>query len=79
MEELIFIPAMSHATAKPFNACWRPDSEEACKTKSSAKSNRLNFASSDRDTLIGSAGLVHSVHVNNYEKGETTKHTLAED
>ena len=43
LEVLIFIPAMSHAAAKPFNACWRPDSEEASKTKSSAKSNRLEL------------------------------------
>ena len=38
---LILVPAMSHAAAKPFNACWRPDLVEASKTKSSAKSNRL--------------------------------------
>ena len=31
LEVLIFVPAMPHATAKPFNACWRPDSEEAIK------------------------------------------------
>ena len=37
LEVLIFIRAMSRAAAKPFNACWRPDSEEASKTKSSAK------------------------------------------
>ena len=36
-----FIPAISHAAVKPFNAYWRPDSEEASKTKSSAKSSRL--------------------------------------
>ena len=24
LEELIFIPAMSHTAAKPFSACWRP-------------------------------------------------------
>ena len=28
LEVLIFVPAMSHAAAKPFNACWRPDSEK---------------------------------------------------
>ena len=32
---------MSHAATKPFNACWKPDSKEASKTKSSAKSNHL--------------------------------------
>ena len=36
-----FIPAMSHAAAKLFNARWRPGLEEASKTKSYAKSNRL--------------------------------------
>ena len=41
LEVLTFIPAMSHAAAKPFNACCRPDSEEASKTKLSAKTNRL--------------------------------------
>ena len=39
LEVLIFIPAMSHANAKSFNMCWRSDSEEASKTKSSAKIN----------------------------------------
>ena len=43
LEMLIFIPAMSHAAAKPFNACWKPDSEDASKTKSSAKSSRPIF------------------------------------
>ena len=39
---LIFVPAMSHAAAKPFDACWRPDSEEeASKTLLSAKNNGL--------------------------------------
>ena len=41
LEVLIFIPAMAHAAAKPFHACWRPDSEEASKTKSSVKSGDL--------------------------------------
>ena len=27
LEVLIFIPAMSHAAAMPFNACWKPDSK----------------------------------------------------
>ena len=43
LEVLIFIPAMSHTAAKPSNAYWRPDSEEASKTKSFAKSSRLIF------------------------------------
>ena len=67
LKVLIFISAMSHAAAKPFNACWRPDSEEASNTKSSAKKQPANFAYSYRDTLIYSAELVHPVHVN-YEK-----------
>ena len=41
LEILIFIPAMSHAAANSFNTCWRSDTEEASKTKSSAESNRL--------------------------------------
>ena len=41
LEMLIFIPAISHAGARPFNACWRLDSEEASKTKLSAKNSRL--------------------------------------
>ena len=41
LEVLIFIPAMSQAHVNRFNACCRPDSEEASKTKSSAKSSRL--------------------------------------
>ena len=41
LEVLIFIPVISHAAAKPFNACWRPDFEEASKTKSIAKSCRV--------------------------------------
>ena len=31
LEVVIFIPAKSHAVAKPFDACWRPDSEETRK------------------------------------------------
>ena len=58
---------MSHAAAKPFNTCWRPDSEEASKTKSSAKKQSTNLASFDHDTLIGLAELVHPVYVN-YDK-----------
>ena len=41
LEVQIFIPAVSHAAAKPFNACWRQDSEKASKTKSLAKSSQL--------------------------------------
>ena len=40
------------------------------------KKQPINFASSDRNTLISSAELVHPVHVN-CEKG--TKHTLSKD
>ena len=43
LEVLIFIRAMSHAAAKPFDECWRPDSEKSSKTKSSTKSNGLIF------------------------------------
>ena len=43
LEVLIFIPAMSQAAAKPFRACWSPDSEEASKTKSSAKKKRSSL------------------------------------
>ena len=43
LEVLIIIPAMSHATAKQFNAYWRPNSEEPSKTKSSAKNKRLTL------------------------------------
>ena len=66
----IFIPTMSRAAAKPFNACWRPDSEEDSKTKSSVKSNQLIFhlpfpSSIFRYiTLIGSAKLAHPVRAN---------------
>ena len=52
LEVLIFIPEMSHAAEKLFDACQRSDSEEASKTKSFAKTI---FASSDRDTIMGSA------------------------
>ena len=38
---LIFIPAVLHASAKLFNARWRPDSAEESRTKSSANSRRL--------------------------------------
>ena len=38
---LIFILAVLHASAKLFNARWRPDSVEESKTKSSANSRRL--------------------------------------
>ena len=38
---LIFIPAMLHASAKLFNARWRPDSVEESRTKSSANSRGL--------------------------------------
>ena len=41
LKALIFIPAVSLAAAKLFHACWRPDSRETRKTKSSAKSSRL--------------------------------------
>ena len=37
----IFIPAVSHASAKLFNARWRPDSVKESKTKSLANSGRL--------------------------------------
>ena len=30
-EMLVFIPAMSHAAAIPFNACWTPDSKKLAK------------------------------------------------
>ena len=40
LEVLIFILAMSHAAAKPFNVCWSLDSDKARKTKLSAKSIR---------------------------------------
>ena len=66
LEVLIFISAMSHAAAKPFNACWRPDSKEASKIKSSVKSSRL-ILYLPVVTFIGLAELVHLVHVN-YEK-----------
>ena len=42
LKVLIFITAMSHGPAKPFNMSWRPDSEEASKTKSSMKSNHFD-------------------------------------
>ena len=67
MEVLIFILAMSQAAAKPFNALWRPDSEEVSKTKSSWKMQSTKFVSSDCYTLIHSSELVHPVHIN-YEK-----------
>ena len=38
---LIFIFAVLHASAKLFNARWRPDSVEESRTKSSANSRRL--------------------------------------
>ena len=38
---LIFIPAVSHASAKLFNMRWRPDSEEQSRTKLLANSRRL--------------------------------------
>ena len=38
---LISIPAVLHASAKLFNARWRPDSVEESRTKSSANSRRL--------------------------------------
>ena len=41
LEGLIFIPAVLHATAKPFITFWRPDSEEASKTKSFAKTTDI--------------------------------------
>ena len=41
LKVLIFIPAIIHAAGKPLNTCWRPDTNEASKTKSFAKSNRL--------------------------------------
>ena len=71
LEALIFIPAMSHAVAKLFNACRRSDLEEDNKTKSSAKSNKQSsltyLAYSDCYTHIGSTELVYAVHAN-YEK-----------
>ena len=57
-EVLILIPAMSHAAAKPFNACWTPDSE-ASKTKYLRKAT-------DHDFFISLAELVHRAH-ENYE------------
>ena len=41
LQVMVFIPVMSYAVAKPFNPCWWLDLEEASKTKSSAKTNRL--------------------------------------
>ena len=61
---LIFIIAMSHAVAKSFIACCRPDSKEAIKTISTAKKLRTNLASLNRDTHIGLAQLIHPVPVN---------------
>ena len=64
---VIFITLMSLTTAKPFNICWRPDSEEANKTKSFAKKETNNFAFSNCDTLIGLAQPIHPGNVNYYE------------
>ena len=38
---LVFVPAVLHASAKLFDARWRPDSAEESSTKSSANSRRL--------------------------------------
>ena len=67
---------MLHAAAKLFNACGKLDSEETSKTKSSAKNSRL-VLHLPVVTLIGSGALVHPETHN--EKGEVTKHTLAEN
>ena len=61
---LIFIPAMSHAAAKPFNECWRSDSEEASKTKCISEKQPTNLAFCSCDKFIGLIELVHPVHVN---------------
>ena len=52
-----FYPVISHAAAKPINACWRPDSKTS-KTKSFCKKQPLNLASSDRCTHIGKPRIV---------------------
>ena len=62
---LIFIPAASHASAKLFNACRRPDSVEESRTKSSAKQQTTNFAIPNRGILISWAAFVDPIHVNN--------------
>ena len=67
---------MPHAVANPFNACWRSDSEEGSKTKSSAENNRL-ILHPDCDTLIGSAELVNPVHVNYEKEWQNTLDDLA--
>ena len=38
LDVVVFIPALSHASAKLFNARWKPDSVEESRTKSSANS-----------------------------------------
>ena len=49
--------------------CWRPDLEESSKSKYFICKKKLtNLTSFDRDTLIGSAELVHPVHANYEEK-----------
>ena len=65
----MLIPAMSHAAEKPFNARWRLDSKEASRTKSSAKSKRVNLHLL-MVTHIGSAELVHPVHVKFERRGD---------
>ena len=76
LEVLIFIPAMSHAAAKLFNACLRPDSEKTSRTKLSAKSNRLILH--PRSWLTHWFGWACPSSLCKLWKGEVTKHSLAE-
>ena len=72
---LIFIPAVLHASAKLFNARWRPDSVEKSRTKSTANSRRLicNFQSWGTHQL----GCICRSNSCKQWKGEVTKRTLA--
>ena len=75
LAELIFILAVSHASAKLFYASWSPDSVEECKTKSSANSVRLicHFQLWHTHQL----GCISRSNSCKQCQGEVTKRTLA--
>ena len=67
---LIFIPAVLHASAKLFNAHWRPDSVEESRTKSSTKSRPLILQFPTPP--ISLTAFVDPIYVNNKMRGDKT-------
>ena len=62
---LIFISAVSHASAKLFKTRWRPHSVKESSNQIISEKQTTDFAISSRGTLISLSAIVDPIHVNN--------------